>query len=273
MRIRRPLLGQLTQGGIFSCAKAEAYDGCSVHGFVITARCDIEQRKFPILNYLPVVMLDDWLTRDGFDLLFHRISADTEGSIADVMSLAGISRSILLSQSLQAVRDAFFSTGEKKAKSQEEKFAKLVEKDELLQAIFSDRLGRAASLHEMNSKVSCALIKDLVLQKLSGYYFLPDISDSGSGDGFVILLREVRNIPKDVAERVASGLDEDEARNGRAGSYLSYACDPFAMPVGELTSPEVEHVMQAFSVLFGRIGVEDFPLQYVDKISLRRPKI
>jgi hypothetical protein len=54
-QILKPTLGLLSQGTIFSCASAEDYPDCLVHGLVITARCDIAQSKVPIFNYLPVV--------------------------------------------------------------------------------------------------------------------------------------------------------------------------------------------------------------------------
>lgn len=52
MVVKEPLLGQLNQGSIFSCGQAERYPGCSVGGVVLTARCDLAQDKFNVLNGL-----------------------------------------------------------------------------------------------------------------------------------------------------------------------------------------------------------------------------
>ena len=68
-------------------------------------------------------------------------------------------------------------------------------------------------------------------------------------------------MPRKVAEKLGKGLDH--------GTYCS-VCDGFetqsglvighddlAMPVIEIGSPTIEHILQSFSQLFGRIGVED----------------
>ena len=66
--ISAPKLGFLTQGTLFTCAAAEDYGGCNVHGLVITARCDVAQNKAAVFNYLPVVSLDDWVPpQQGFE--------------------------------------------------------------------------------------------------------------------------------------------------------------------------------------------------------------
>ncbi|MET4274199.1 MULTISPECIES: hypothetical protein [unclassified Bradyrhizobium] len=76
MTIKPPLLGQLNQGSIFSCARAERYPKCRVDGIVLTARCDLEQDKYNVLNYAPIVSLADWLRVDGYELIVSRIASD-----------------------------------------------------------------------------------------------------------------------------------------------------------------------------------------------------
>jgi hypothetical protein len=47
------------------------------------------------------------------------------------------------------------------------------------------------------------------------------------------------------------------AENSEWHVHLSFTHSDFAMPIGELTSPQVEHLLQTFSFLFGRIGLPD----------------
>lgn len=48
------------QGCIFSGAKANGYEDCTVYGLIITPRCDIAQCKVMTVHYLPIVKLEDW---------------------------------------------------------------------------------------------------------------------------------------------------------------------------------------------------------------------
>lgn len=95
MTIKEPLLGQLNQGSIFSNAKAQRYPKCKVAGVVLTARCDLEQDKYNVLNYAPVVTLTDWLRVDGYELIISRIAADLDTRIASALKTVDLPLSIL----------------------------------------------------------------------------------------------------------------------------------------------------------------------------------
>lgn len=274
MPIARPLLGQISQGYIFTCGRADYYKNCQVHGFVLTARCDIEQEKFPILNYLPVVKLDDWLMRDGFDLLSKRLEAEADGLLSSALAAAGISESLLLSQSMRDIEAAFFTPPptDKKAKSAADLLSKAIARRELIEKIQSEREEFCSDLYALNEKMATGLLKDLVQQKITGYYFLPSVYDSNDDEGYVILMREVNRVTRDCARAIAGGLDQEQAAASGFNDSLDFDRDKFAMPVGELSSPAVEHVLQSFGNLFGRIGLEDLPKKYIDTISTRRPK-
>lgn len=44
-----------------------------------------------------------------------------------------------------------------------------------------------------------------------------------------------------------------------------------AMPISMLNSPNMEHLMQTFSNLFGRIGISNIPNDYVQELCRRQP--
>jgi hypothetical protein len=273
MKITRPLLGRLTQGCIFTCAKAENYPDGLVHGFVITARCDIAQKKAAILTYLPIVRLDDWLAQDGFDLLIGRTASQLRGSIDDTFKACEIPASLLNSQSLAEIQAHFFTApfSDKKFKGQAANFAKLVERSEVLNEITNTGHGAAKALWSLNDKESSKLLKDLAQQRLTGHYFLQSIEERGDQAGYVILLREVRSLPSSIATKIAQGLDVTGASQSET-THLSFTQESFAMPIGELLSPAVEHVLQSFSSLFGRIGLDDLDDRYITEIAQRRPQ-
>jgi hypothetical protein len=276
MKIRRPILGSLTQGVIFSCALAEKYRSKEVHGLIVTARCDLEQEKYPTLNYLPIVTLDDWLEVDGYDIIFSRATKDCEGSCDRCLKEAEIAPSILMSLTLAQVWANFFENPgiTKKAQAVKVRFQEIVTRLELLRK--ESRTPEDMKLFwNYWDGMRKSIIKDLALHKLLGYYFLPSILEDGPRIGYVILLREMRAIPSSVARLIANGVEKDHSALSAlvdSNSYLSFETDNFSMPIGELPSPEIEHILQCFSFLFGRIGVEDIDKEYLLEICNRQPK-
>jgi len=55
-------------------------------------------------------------------------------------------------------------------------------------------------------------------------------------------------------------------------TYIDFTLTDFAMPIGEIVSPYVEHLLQTFSHLFGRIGLPDPDRAKVDELSGIRPE-
>jgi hypothetical protein len=279
--IARPKLGVLSQGTIFNCASAEDYHGCNVRGLVITARCDISQSKAPIYNYLPVVSLDDWIHRDGRAILCDKLLKNVNGKLRSCLRNAGYSDTILLTQEPANILATLFSDQETKAKAKSrDQFRQLAEdRAFILECMASNAdVCLVVRLADQFTSDRDALLKELTQQRLNGYYFLPSIIPDQEAPGHVVLLRQVQHIPRDLAARIGSGLSEeiyalDCKERAEFSDRLSYAVEKFAMPIGALSSPHVEHLMQVFSTLFVRIGLPDLDSTYLDSIWGNQPSV
>lgn len=122
------------------------------------------------------------------------------------------------------------------------------------------------------------MIDDLVRHKLPGYYFLERVDADSDDRGYVVLLREIQAIPRELTLLILDGLDK---------KAFDHACDKFpeyrgtlqfgtidiAMPLGVLKSPNVEHLLQTFAMLFGRIGLTDSPPSYIASLWDRQPSV
>jgi hypothetical protein len=108
----------LTQGALFTCAKAEGYTGCEVHGLIITARCDAEHDKVPVHNYIPVVRFADWLSRDFVRIACGRDTAQLEANFATTLKSVSMSASILLTQSPRSILAKLFDNKENTSRPQ-----------------------------------------------------------------------------------------------------------------------------------------------------------
>lgn len=280
--IKQPVLGLLSQGSIFSCAVAEDYASSQVFGMIITARCDIVQSKASMYHYVPVVTLDEWIHREGRVIACERLLKDTKNSMKNSLKSAGHSEGILQTADPSAILDKIFvyTPGDRGASQRHEKFSDLVEQYKAIEACATSNPEDRAllSLGGKRGAICASLIKELIEQKLSGFYFLPRIEYNGSDLGHVALLREPRHIPRSLVERVAQGMSAAEYKaacdkHGTFNGHLSFASDDFAMPVGTLISPHIEHIMQTFSMLFSRIGLPDPKPEYIADIWSRQPSV
>lgn len=273
MKLLRPVLGRLTQGVLFSCATAENYEDTHVYGLIVTARCDIAQSKSHLLSYLPVVSLDAWMAHDGFELLHSRALADAEGRVRNALGAAGLAKSLLDVHTPRAILDTAFDavTEDHKERVRKDAFQKsVIHYESVVQC--GGPPARVRKLYEQADGLKRALLKELVQNKITGYYFLPAVEEGEDPVEHVVLLRQLQSLPQPIAKAVARGLDVADTSQQDVTGRLSFAKETFAMPVGEVPSPEIEHILQCFSMLYGRIGVTDATTEYIDNIVARLPR-
>jgi hypothetical protein len=273
--IRRPVLGKLDQGLIFTCARSEDYPDAQVWGVSITARCDLAHDKAPIFNYLPIVSLNDWMQQDGRLIICHRALRQTTVALQDLLKANGFSSTILSTQPPRKVAEVLFPMANTKPAR---KCLDLAGQYERLSIGLSSKLGKGQlrAIIDSYSGISRALIMELTSNALNGFYFLPRIAPDGDDLGYVVILREVRHLPRTLARLVAQGLSqagyEDLCKlKLDLSERLRFAATDFAMPIGLLASPAIEHLVQVFSLLFSRIGLEDMDGSYRESLLMRQP--
>lgn len=265
-------LGHLTQGYIFSGARAEDYADCEVHGLVITARCDVEQDKAEVFNYFPVVRLSDWKNRDGKRIFCSRVKKQIRSGSRDILLHAGFSPSILEYQSIAQILDRLFprKSLDKRIKNARSRAIAFLQQEQLLsKTLGSDDETDLNQLSDEFHKLRNGLLKELVEQRLNGYYFLPRVDVADTDRGYVVILREIQHVPRDIARKIANGLSRDEYEEFMQtrivdDQALNWSKTAYSMPISCLASPFLEHLMQTFSNLFCRIGLPDPDVSKVD---------
>lgn len=257
MDLMTTAIGKLDQGTIFTCAKADRYRKRLVHGLVITARCDIDQQKFPVLNYVPVVTLSDWLEVDGFDIIKDKAQKDAYGRLKSLFSAYNIVESVLIAKTAREIFES--SKGDVKPKDHA-RFDDVINQFELANTEHPEMWDRLAEFFATFQSIKSAVISDLIKHKLSGYYFLQRVYPNEASQGYVGLLREATFMPRQLAAQVARGAEKSAVEVSgdlSASGCLSFECDDFAMPISQIPSPHIEHILQSFSMMFGRIGLPD----------------
>lgn len=278
-RVSRPhveaaRLGKLTQGTVFNCAAAFRYPGKQVYGLTITARCDVAQEKYRLLNYVPIVRLEDWFLVDGLEIFLENERKEQTGKIKNELDQNGLSPNLLLSVSLFEIINIHFpaTASDRKTVKTRERLEKYSSEINEIAAIEADPKRCFAWLLEKRPKAVRAIVKDLFDHKVLGYYFMERLYPSSPLEGFVCLLREVTSLPREVAEELARGLSEtrwQELTTDLKVSNLDFSFDDFAAPHSEIGSPSIEHLMQSYANLFGRIGIADSRTEDIDEVLER----
>lgn len=267
-------IGLLTQGTVFNCATAFRYPMKEVFGLTITARCDVAQEKYRLLNYVPIVRLDDWLQVDGLEILLDQERKQQLGSIKSALIEAELSPNLMMSIPFSEIISVHFGAEnrDRKVTKIRERLEKIASESEAVEASRANPHVCLSWLTENRLKPIRQLVKDLFDHKVLGYYFLERLYPNVEAEGFVCLLREGSSLPKEIAEELANGLSAERwselAHQGLQGRFEFLDLD-LAGPVTQLGSPTIEHVMQSYANLFGRIGIADPRAEDLDLVINR----
>jgi hypothetical protein len=278
--IEAPRLGRLTQGTIFTGAFSEDYADAPVWGVIITARCDTTHEKVPVVNYLPVVRIEDWICGRGGLLILDRAYTSIKNRFISLLKKAGLSESLLEVHSPKVVADENFpmptdpSESKKSEKQAKDSLyaAELAERMSAIERILNQEEPTASevkALVQSDRQVVVEVLMALCTHKLAGYYFLPTIGNDtelSSPLGYVVLLREIHHLPRKVVSVLVQGATAEDIEKAASLSKLCFEKFDFAWPVAEIKSPWIEHLMQSFCGLFGRIGISDFEKSKVEAI-------
>jgi hypothetical protein len=217
--------------------------------------------------------LKDWLIRDGSKILAERLRAESSSQMKSCLLESGYSPQILETEPPIKIGEKLFQGGDRKTEKAKARFSQLCETHELamkgLTAVSSQEL--CLQLAEALPKTKDSLIKELVHHKLSGYYFFDRIEPNGEDIGFVVLLREVHALARPIAHHLAEGINSTQykelcEKDRVSVRALSITGEDLAMPIAIVCSPYVEHLMQSFSILFGRIGLPDPESTYITQL-------
>lgn len=277
-RMNWPKKGELTQGYMFTCAVAEGYSDVSVWGIVITARCDIAHGKTHTISYVPIVRVMDWLQQDGMDILASRLIKSKKEQLAQKLKAYNHAPSIVQHVTPREIYETLFFREEVKSADKNKVKGVVEDIEELLE--LCKRLPAQSDTQTLYNRIASSrlakdvenFVKDCAKCKINGYYFFPKVSPDGSESGYVALLRQVHSMPAKLAKLLISGMEYNEYMSicdsdTTAVNRLRFTvAGEQAMPIGVVRSPFVEHFMQAFATLYSRIGIEDTPSEYIEKL-------
>lgn len=257
-------MGSISQGTVFSCVRAPRYNGSRAYGLVVTARCDVVQEKVHVLNFVPVVQFSDWLKQDCLSALVQPERNALQANLKNVLLDAGVAPSLLESVGINEIEKTFFarsSTMSKKERGMSDRFEKV--RGELKK--FEGALEQGASDTLDYFKVNRPKLLDRVLERLlthdfSDCYLFERLIEDEPDIPYVALLRDVLSLDQAYIKYIAGGLSLEVLESELApirSQYVEIDRDDLCMPIAQVGSPTIEHLMQKFSSLFSRIGLAD----------------
>jgi len=215
-------------------------------------------------------------------IIADRFMADTLGGLRATLKEVDFAVSIIDTEAPRSVLETLFQPAPKgsKAAKARDRFAELCRRYELASAAVASKPPATVCLEIAKAapKLKDAMIVDLTHNRMAGYYFLERVEPDGDDSGYVVLIREVHMIPRAAAQSIAGGLDADRHAamcdlDPAIRGHLFIGHGDLALPIGVVASPQLEHLMQSFSFLFGRIGVADPDPSYVAGLWMRQSSV
>lgn len=265
-------MSEYTQGTLIYGLRSQYYQDICCYGVIITARCDIAQKKVPVIHTLSAMSLHDWVCTELFSRAAQcHLENDILGPIRQWAKDSGLDFSTLLSFGPQKVGinlnsdTALKDNRRKQLESSISAWAKWNTQTD------NPALKRKISLlNRTLAKQKTNILRDLLTGKFANNFcFIPGDALSPKKEysqGIVVILRDIVHITLDEIKALDShSLDYTYLSSLENGAevletlnkkfFLEKDSD-FSTFEGTVPSPWLEYLMQNFSNAFTRIGVE-----------------
>lgn len=248
---------KLSQGSIFNYAYNEDYIDDEILGLVITARCDIANSKAERYSYLPVIPINIWVKKDLIKILKRQQLNQLRGSInKEINQLTGGIDWLNILRTQRIIEILTQNHGKKSAH--------IINKIEKYQALKDG--SDFQSIKNLFGKEILSIMKEIIENRNMEYFFIDKILDYGP---CIVNLREISSVERDIANKISEGIDLANLTQQQIDKYRainsSISSEGLVLILGSVKSPYIELIMQRFSDIFTRVGVENPKLGLLDE--------
>lgn len=254
-----PLYSKLTQGSIINGCVAEAFPNQEVFGVIVTPRCDLSHEgKVLTVHYVPLVPFELWFDKIAKPIIKEQWKKELANKLDSSTKNAKVGVDVM--EANFAYEDLCKIVEQKVIKQRDK-----IEIKEMLDAFF-DKSDLAFDYYLLDEKSNRRghkmfdFLSRLQDNSVHSYYLLEGWKEYGEKKHLVIMLRDVRRIEYNIANRIGEGVEEsslgleDTTHNDL---FLTAKKNNFYFIQALIASPFIEHIMEAFIYNFSRIGVED----------------
>ena len=203
---------KIDQGTVIYGIRSKKYPECACYGIIITARCDIAQRKVPKYYYLIGVDAESWLkSACGYEMAYSQTIKNKRNTVIQKASEVELNGETLADMSENSVDIVLAS-----CLTQNEGKSKIIKKIYDLQKAVKDYhvfcrkdMENDDRVTAINSKPKVAVncIKEIDEGKYHHYYYLPQrayLHNNVKDKGLVVDLLEIDAMSLEDAERITS---------------------------------------------------------------------
>jgi hypothetical protein len=229
---------------------------------------------------LPVVPLSEWIQYDGCIAIVLSRILSIEGKVREQMAKLPAELSSLLADDWLESYGMFIEGNDDVPKDIKSKLRPMInERASLMEGLrtyaesptkMQDLVATNVHVGKVFKESASKKVTELMENKVLDAHFLPVIRPEErlrEGAGYVVLFRQIVALPGQLAVRIANGVASEKDLPGdlvqQAQQFITYP----AGLVANICSPHVEHIMQRFSNVFGRIGVQDCSQPYKDRLA------
>ena len=241
--------GRITQGDLIEGLSTFGYEDSRCFGLVITARCDLAHSKTSFINYLPVVPIEEWLTRSGWRSPVQTAVSDLLNTLVNELNKLKVQDSGYIIDLLKTYgpEDALNAVGP----SPNPRIVTLIDDIGSCLKCLNDMANmtlRVGSVKVVKEAVQKFLGK-VIGRELADVHYLPVQLGGERQIDCVVLFRHVHGFIVENLERLAPVLGPPAVTS--KVSHLGR--------VARVISPHIELIMQRFSLVFCRVGTPDGP--------------
>ena len=286
----------INQGTVIYGIQSAKYPSIPCYGVVITARCDIAQRKVPKYYFLIAVDASDWFcTEHGYELAYNEKIKNLKNEIICKANELELNGDVLISLNCDALAAVLSSKREEYVgnKRCSQKIDTLLNKLEEYSVFAGKNMTNSKRSEAIRKQPQIAVeeLKKIYKGEKHHYNFLPQhayLKNSVFSTGLIVDLLEIGELSLEDADRIKSpgidyqilpkrptpeemievirtgnqqqidGMFSDINENKRLTSaYWLKDNSDFVDFEGTIQSPWCEHLMQRFSNAFIRIGIID----------------
>ena len=258
------MYGKFTQGTVLHGVRYEQYPNVKCSAVIITARCDISQCKVSRFYYLSAMDVNTWVSSEGLIFAAERqLLSEMTKIINDFgEKVPGLKEYQNASSiNLRAIIEYISSLPETKDRNAAMKRLEEIKKYSVEEY---DEESRLESLSFLKEK-AYGHLPEIFDDKNTQYCFVPQNAYCNSvqnpWDGLIINLHDINFFTSDVVDAIErQTIDYDkltvEQREKYNESFFLEQTGDMIFPEEVIKSPYLEHLMQAFSFAFIRIGVD-----------------
>lgn len=242
----------ITQGSVFNHARSDDFTQ-DVLGMVISARCDLAQKKQEKFIYVPLIKAKHWF---DYHVVPKLIEEHRKSLIADLKSI------LVQNKNAESVIETFGPTKCADLLVGLKDHVKYIKKLEDLIRVESCIVSGDNDKSLIAPKKLAAKIDEVASNKVEGFFLIDNIVDYQNNKkelgSYIAILGEPRPIHKTAALGIAEGLDHSNiSQHDRTYDSIIQVEGEMSYVLCNISSPYIELALQRFSALYSRIGVEN----------------